>query len=101
MLILFASCVTAAAIARYGVIAKTASKLSAQQLVGCLISAGVWGYLAAVAALMLRPEWTPYAVAAAAALAGYIGDSSMFDLAKSFLKKKFGLELPEEKAAVS
>ena len=100
MLTLFACSVLAAALARYGVLAKSRADLSAKQLVGCLISAGVWGYLAAVAALMLRPEWTPYAVAGAAAFAGYVGDSLLFNAAKAHLKKKFGLEL-EEKTAVS
>lgn len=95
MLILFASAILAAAVARFGVLAKSSTQLSAKQLAGCLISAGVWGYLAAVAALMLRPEWAPYAVVGAAAFCGYVGDSSLFQAAKKHLKEKFGVDLSE------
>ena len=98
-MILFASSILAAAVARYGVLAKSSAQLSAKQLVGCLISAGVWGYLAAVAAMMLRPEWAPYAVVAAAAFSGYVGDSSLFQAAKKHIKEKFGIDLSEKATA--
>ena len=98
MLILFASSVFAAALARYGVLSRSADKRSARQLAGCLISAGVWGYLAAVAVSMMRPEWAPHAVVGVAAFAGYVGDRVLYEAVKGWLEEKFGVTLSETRA---
>lgn len=99
MILTLSASILAAALARYGVLSKAGTALAPAQLAGTLITAGVWGYIVAVAVGVMRPEWSPYAVGAAAAFAGYVGDSKLYRVAAALVKKHLGIDLETPDAA--